>query len=123
MTDRVFTADQTNKLTQIINEGMSVMSEIETLTGGLNDTVKAIAEELDIKPNILKKAIKHDGNPFVGWQLGNCEVYTDVNGNVKVRKNEADPSAKVDGIIAMIMALHCHLDNVFVSDSYGLRLF
>ena len=72
---------------------------------------------------ILKKAITHDGNPFVGWQLGNCEVYTDVNGNVKVRKNEADPSAKVDGIIALIMALHCHLDNVFVSDSYGFRLF
>lgn len=70
---------------------------------------------------ILKKAIHHDGNPFVGWQLGNCEVYVDVNGNVKVRKNEADPSAKVDGIIAMIMALHCHLDNVFVSDSFGFR--
>lgn len=70
---------------------------------------------------ILKKAIKHDGNPFVGWQLGNCEVYTDVNGNVKIRKNESDPSAKVDGIISLIMALHCHLDNVFVSDSYGFR--
>ena len=55
---RVFTADQTNKLTQIINEGMQVTMEIETLTGGLNDTVKAVAEELDIKPNILKKAIK-----------------------------------------------------------------
>jgi phage terminase large subunit-like protein len=64
---------------------------------------------------------KHDGNPFLGWQLGNCEVYTDVNGNVKVRKNEADPSAKVDGIIAMIMAIHCHLDNVFVSESFGFR--
>ena len=72
---------------------------------------------------ILKKAIKHDGNPFVGWQLGNCEVYTDVNGNVKVRKNEADPSAKVDGIISMIMAIHCHLDNVFTSDSFGFRQF
>lgn len=70
---------------------------------------------------ILKKAIHHNGNPFVGWQLGNCEVYTDVNGNVKVRKNEADPSAKVDGIISMIMAIHCHLDNVFVSDSFGFR--
>jgi hypothetical protein len=58
MTDRVFTSDQTNKLTQIINEGISVMTEIETLTGGLNDTVKAIAEELEIKPSILKKAIK-----------------------------------------------------------------
>jgi phage terminase large subunit-like protein len=72
---------------------------------------------------ILKKAIKHDGNPFLGWQLSNCELYVDVNSNVKVRKNEADPSAKVDGIIALIMALNCHLDNVFVNDSYGFRLF
>jgi len=70
---------------------------------------------------ILKKAIHHDGNPFVGWQLGNCSVYVDVNSNVKIRKNEADPSAKVDGIIAMIMAIHGHLDNVFVSESFGFR--
>ena len=72
---------------------------------------------------IMKKSIKHDGNPFVGWQLSNCEVYTDVNNNIKVRKNEADPSAKVDGIITLIMAIHCHLDNVFVSDSFGFRSF
>ena len=58
MSTRVFSADQTNKLTQIINEGCQVMHEIETLTGGLNDTVKAIAEEMEIKPSILKKAIK-----------------------------------------------------------------
>jgi len=72
---------------------------------------------------ILKHAIKHDGNPFIGWQLQNCEVYVDVNANVKIRKNESDPAAKVDGIIAMIMALHCHLDNVFVTDSFGFRTF
>ena len=58
MTDRVFTAEQTKKLEQLINEGMQVTLEIETLQGGLNDTIKAVAEELDIKPNILKKAIK-----------------------------------------------------------------
>jgi DNA-binding MarR family transcriptional regulator len=34
------------------------MQEIETLNGGLTDTVKAIAEELEIKPSILKKAIR-----------------------------------------------------------------
>jgi hypothetical protein len=34
------------------------MYEVETLSGGLNDTVKAIAEEMEIKPAILKKAIK-----------------------------------------------------------------
>lgn len=91
--------------------------------------VKKVGQSMSVLSNpsktteqlILKKGIKHDGNPFLGWQLGNCEVYTDVNGNVKVRKNEADPSAKVDGIITLIMAIHCHLDNVFVNDSFGFR--
>ena len=46
------------KLTQIINEGMQVMSEVEALSAGLSDTVKAIAEELQIKPSVLKKAIR-----------------------------------------------------------------
>ena len=55
---RNFNAEQTKKLNQVINEGMTVMHEIETLTGGLNDTVKAIAEELEIKPSVLKKAIR-----------------------------------------------------------------
>jgi|TARA_R110000803_G_scaffold95990_1_gene164090 transposase-like protein len=52
-----FSGDQKIKLTQIVNEGMQVMMEIETLQGGLTDTIKAVAEELDIKPAILKKAI------------------------------------------------------------------
>ena len=85
--------------------------------GVLNNPSKAV-EKL-----ILGKCIAHDHDPFVGWQLGNCEVYTDVNGNIKVRKNEADTSAKVDGIIAMIMAFHCSLDNPFLSDSFGFRTF
>ena len=58
MSDRVFTAEQTAKLTQLINEGCQVMYEVETLSGGLNDTIKAIAEEMEIKPGILKKAIR-----------------------------------------------------------------
>lgn len=55
---RVFNNEATTKLKQIVNEGISVLQEVETLNQGLNDTVKAIAEELDIKPSILKKAIK-----------------------------------------------------------------
>jgi len=55
---RVFNQEEKTKLTQIINEGLSVLNEIETLNGGLTDTIKAIAEELDIKPSILKKAVK-----------------------------------------------------------------
>jgi transposase-like protein len=55
---RTFNAEAKVKLTQLINEGISVIQEVETLNEGLNDTVKAIAEELEIKPAILKKAIK-----------------------------------------------------------------
>jgi len=58
MNDRIFTAEQKAKLTQLVNEGMQVMHEVETLNGGLVDSVKAIAEELEIKPAVLKKAIK-----------------------------------------------------------------
>ena len=53
-----FDQEQKAKITQVINEGMQVMHEVETLNSGLSDTVKAVAEELDIKPSVLKKAIR-----------------------------------------------------------------
>ena len=55
---KMFSGEQKAKLTQLINEGIAVLQEVEDLSAGLNDTVKAIAEELEIKPAILKKAIK-----------------------------------------------------------------
>ena len=58
MDTKSFNGEQKIKLTQIINEGMQVMHEIDTLQGGLTDTIKAIAEELEIKPSVLKKAIR-----------------------------------------------------------------
>lgn len=58
MNNKTFTAEQKAKLTQIINEGMQVMMEVDTLNEGLNDTIKAVAEEMEIKPAILKKAVK-----------------------------------------------------------------
>lgn len=54
----MFTGEQKIKLTQLINEGMAVMQEVDTLNEGLADTVKAIAEELEVKPSVLKKAIR-----------------------------------------------------------------
>jgi len=53
-----FNGDQKIKLTAIVNEGMAVLQEIEDLNAGLNDTVKAVAEELEIKPAILKKPFR-----------------------------------------------------------------
>ena len=56
--DRVFTGEEKAKLTQLINEGLTVLQEVDDLNEGLNDTVKAIAEEMQIKPSVLKKAVK-----------------------------------------------------------------
>ena len=58
MTTRTFNNEAKIKLTQLVNEGVGVLQEIETLNEGLSDTIKAIAEELEIKPSILKKAIR-----------------------------------------------------------------
>tara|TARA_R110000868_G_scaffold209825_3_gene459695 strand:- start:2533 stop:2805 length:273 start_codon:yes stop_codon:yes gene_type:complete len=55
---RIFSGAEKIKLTQLINEGMTTMTEIETLSGGLTDTIKAIAEEMELKPSLLKKAVR-----------------------------------------------------------------
>lgn len=53
-----FTGEQKIKLTQLISEGSQILHEIETLRDGLNETIGAIAEELNIKKSVLSKAIK-----------------------------------------------------------------
>ena len=58
MSSKIFSAEEKAKLTTIINEGSRVMEEIEILNGGLSDTIKAVAEEMEIKPSVLKKAIR-----------------------------------------------------------------
>lgn len=55
---RIFSTEQVNKLKQLVNEGMATLHEIDTLQGGLSDTIKAVAEELEVKPSVLKKAIR-----------------------------------------------------------------
>lgn len=54
----MFSADQKQKLKQLFNESIAVMTEVEDLSAGLSDTIKAVSEELEIKPALLKKAIK-----------------------------------------------------------------
>ena len=47
---KAFGAPEQAKIKQIVSEGMTVMQEIQDLTEGLNETIKAVAEELEIKP-------------------------------------------------------------------------
>lgn len=58
MSDRTYGAEEKAKLERLVREGVTVLQEVEDLQAGLKDTVKAVAEELDIKPALINKAIK-----------------------------------------------------------------
>ena len=55
---RSFNDTEIKKLKQLMNEGIQVTGEVDALREGLKDTVKAIAEEMDMKPATLNKAIR-----------------------------------------------------------------
>jgi len=64
MTVRNFNEAERQKIIQLISEGSQVLGEVADLKAGLRDTVKAVAEELELKPASINKAITvaHKGN-------------------------------------------------------------
>jgi hypothetical protein len=76
--------EEKSKLEKLINEGSTVLREIEDLQEGLKETVKAVAEELDIKPSIINKAIKiaHKDN----WKIHE-EEWDEIENILGVTKN------------------------------------
>ena len=58
MSVRNFNAEEKAKLTQIIREVSTILQEVSDLNGSLTDTIKAVAEELQIKPSVINKAIR-----------------------------------------------------------------
>ena len=61
---RAYGPEEKAKLERLIAEGSTVLQEVEDLNEGLKETVKAVAEELNIKPSVINKAIKiaHKGD-------------------------------------------------------------
>ena len=55
---KMYGPEEKAKLERLINEGGNVLREVEDLQEGLKETVKAVAEELQIKPRIINKAIR-----------------------------------------------------------------
>ena len=64
MSSRTYGPEEKIKLERLVNEAVQIKYEIESLTEGLKETVKAVAEELDIKPSLINRAITiaHKGN-------------------------------------------------------------
>ena len=52
---------------------------------------------------LLDKRLNHGGNPMLRWMAGNVAVQQDPAGNLKPDKSESQ--GKIDGIVALVMAL------------------
>ena len=78
MASKMFSNEQKAKLIQLVNEGIAVLQEVEDLSAGLSDTIKAVAEELEIKPGLLKKAIKIAQKSKFGETNQDHETVTDI---------------------------------------------
>ena len=81
---KAFGAPEQAKIKQIVAEGMTVMQEIQDLTEGLNETIAAVAEELEVKPSVIKKAIKiaqKDTWDQVFREFDDLETIVDISGH------------------------------------------
>lgn len=55
---KLFNGEEKERLKDLVREGIQVMREIDSLNEGINDTIKNLAKEFEVKPAVLKKAIR-----------------------------------------------------------------
>ena len=81
---KIYGPEEKAKLERLIKEGSNVLREVEDLNEGLKDTVKAVAEELQIKPSVINKAIRiaHKDN----WAQ-HQEEWEDIEGILGITNN------------------------------------
>lgn len=75
---RHYSSEDVARLKKLVQEGVSVMQEIEDLRGGLSDTIKAVAEEVGVKPTQLRKVISTIHKNSLGEQKDKLDEIEDI---------------------------------------------
>ena len=75
---------------------------------------------------VLEKKLAHGGHPVLRWNMDNIFIRTDPSGNIKADKEKS--TEKIDGAIALIMALdravRCgNVTTESIYDSRGVLVF
>ena len=109
--DRKNATDLINNLEQ---DGIPIMAVGQT-TAVLNAPTKH-AERL-----IAKRRIRHDGNPFIEWQIGNCQLYSSTNNNVRLVKPSSQSVYKIDAVAALINAIAALADDSEPESGFAFR--
>jgi len=78
----------------------------------------------ELEKMVLNGELAHGNNPVLSWMASNAVVQTDAAGNIKVVKDKS--TERVDGIVALIMALDRAIknaDTVSVYETRGVLVF
>lgn len=88
-----------------------------------NQTVRNMSEPMkEVEARVLARTLWHDGNSMMTWMMGNVSAKVDAKENIYPRKdNEHDPFCKIDGPVALIMAMGRAL--LHVDDHKPLLMF
>lgn len=72
-----------------------------------NQTVKNMSEPMkEVEALVIDGRLFHDGNKCMNWMMGNVTARIDAKDNIYPRKeNEKDKNCKIDGPVALIMAM------------------
>ncbi|MHA6095227.1 terminase large subunit [Pseudomonas aeruginosa] len=72
-----------------------------------NQTVKNMSDPMkEVEARVIARTLWHDGNPVMTWMMGNVAAKIDAKENIYPRKeNDNDPNCKIDGPVALIMAM------------------
>ena len=87
----------TQLATQMRKEGL-IMNQVDATVRNYSEPMKAL------EAMVLNGTIKHDGDPILGWMMGNVYGQVDRKDNVYPRKVRNEN--KIDGAVALIIALN-----------------
>ena len=68
---------------------------------------------------VLEHKLNHGGHPILRWNMDNAYVRTDPAGNIKLDKEKS--TEKVDGAVALVMALDRAMKNMNGGSIYDVR--
>ena len=90
-------------MTKLMEAGLTVVN--------YNQTVKNMSEPMkETEARILDGTLIHDGNDCMTWMIGNVTARVDAKDNIYPRKeNDGDTRCKIDGPVALIMAMGRYL--------------
>ncbi len=94
-----------------LEESGFVVSKIPMIYSRMSEPMK------NLMAAVLEQKLEHYGDPILSWNASNVSATTDPNGYIRPDKNKS--KEKIDGIVAVIMALSLVCLNPKLADDRG----